>query len=83
MLSNLLSELNYGGEEDYLPTQYLCEYIRELGFDGIRFASSLNQNGKIIVLFDANDNNHNNYEIMSTKVCGINLNYSRGFCKIA
>lgn len=36
----------------YLPTQYLGEVIKNSGFDGLRFQSSLHQNGYNIVLFD-------------------------------
>lgn len=41
-----------GQQEEYLPTQYLAETIKNMGFDGIRFKSSLNANGINIVLFD-------------------------------
>ena len=75
-LSSLFSEVNYGSEEEYLPTQYICDYIRELGFDGIRFSSSLNPEGKVVVLFDTNANSKNpednNYEIINSKVYIVN-----------
>lgn len=34
-----------------MPTQYLTETIKNMGFDGIRFKSALNSNGINIVLF--------------------------------
>lgn len=81
-LSSLFAEVNYGSEEEYLPTQYICDYIRELGFDGIRFSSSLNPAGKAVVLFDTNANSKNpednNYEIINSKVYIVNkydINY--------
>lgn len=43
----------YNGEiSKYLPTQYLAEEIKNMGFDGLRFRSSLNKGGINIVLFD-------------------------------
>ena len=56
ILSAEFSKPNWGNEDDYWPTQYLCEYIRHLGFDGIRFCSSINPEAKNIVLFDTNEN---------------------------
>ena len=52
ILSSLFSRPNYKDEFEYLPTQYLCEYIRELGFDGMRFCSSVKKGGINIVIFD-------------------------------
>ncbi len=46
------SRPNYKDEFEYLPTQYLCEYIRELGYDGIRFCSSVKKGGINVVIFD-------------------------------
>ena len=41
---------------DYLPTQFVCEYIRLVaGQKGIVFASSQHPSGKNLVLFDQND----------------------------
>ncbi|MBQ6921191.1 MAG: RES family NAD+ phosphorylase [Bacilli bacterium] len=30
---------------DYIPIQYLCDYIRFLGFDGVAYNSTMNENG--------------------------------------
>ncbi len=38
-------------ELDYLPTQYLSELIKSMGFDGIEFKSSLYQNGVNLAIF--------------------------------
>lgn len=66
-LSTEFSQPNFGDETDYFPTQYLCEYIRNLGFEGIRFSSSLNPKGKNIAIFDtASDNKA--YSIVNSKV---------------
>jgi hypothetical protein len=36
---------------DYLPTQYLCEFIKKTGFDGVIYQSSVG-NGMNLALFD-------------------------------
>ena len=36
---------------DYLPTQVFCEYVRSLGYDGIKFRSSQNSEGVNLTLF--------------------------------
>lgn len=74
IISGMFSTPNFGGEDNYYATQYLCEFIKELGFDGIRFYSSLNQNGKNIVLFDTNiqtNTDYKNYEIVESKVYSV------------
>lgn len=48
------SEPNTGDALMYLPIQYLGEMIKQMGFDGIRFRSSLKSGGVNIVLFDDN-----------------------------
>jgi len=43
----------YDSELEYIPTQFICEFIRYItGTDGIIFNSSLHQGGKNIVLFE-------------------------------
>lgn len=37
---------------DYLATQYLCELIKTLGYDGVRYRSSLNPGGYNFAFFD-------------------------------
>lgn len=41
-----------GDASKYLPTQYLAEEIKKMGFDGLRFNSSLHKGGVNVVLFD-------------------------------
>lgn len=38
---------------DYLPSQYIAEYIKYLGYDGIAFPSTLHQTGKNYAVFDS------------------------------
>ena len=51
-----------GNPSEYLPTQYLTEFIRTMEFDGIRFNSSLHENGKNVVLFNMD------YRVVSSKL---------------
>lgn len=37
---------------EYIPTQYLCEFARSIGLDGVIYASSLHRGGTNLVLFD-------------------------------
>lgn len=39
---------------DYIPTQYLCEMAKSLGLDGVLYSSSLDPDGRNVVLFDVN-----------------------------
>jgi hypothetical protein len=41
-------------EEEYLPTQYITEFIRKHEFDGIQYNSSLDSAGKNLVIFNYN-----------------------------
>jgi len=66
-INDKMSKPNYGNEMDYLPTQYICEMLKnKYNFDGIRFKSSLVENGNNIVLFNTSLNDkgdHENYVI--------------------
>ena len=37
---------------DYTPSQYVCEFVKFCGFDGVRYASSMHEDGYNIALFD-------------------------------
>jgi len=52
VIGKAFAKPNHNNNEMYIPTQYLTEYIKSLGFDGIRYNSSLHRNGKNIVIFD-------------------------------
>ncbi|WP_141694285.1 RES family NAD+ phosphorylase [Desulfosporosinus sp. BG] len=39
---------------DYIPTQYICELIKVVGFEGIKFKSSLGNGNNIIFFTDEN-----------------------------
>lgn len=38
--------------DNYIPTQIIAEYIRHLGYDGIRYSSSLHKGGYNLTVFD-------------------------------
>ncbi len=42
----------YDKELDYLPTQYLCEYVKSLGYDAIEYGSALHKGGINLAIFD-------------------------------
>ena len=39
---------------EYIPTQYIAEYIKSLGFDGLMFKSSFVPGGTNVTIFDTN-----------------------------
>lgn len=53
VLSNHFKKPNHGNCSDYLPTQAISEFVKEvLNYDGIIFKSSLDNNGLNYVFFD-------------------------------
>jgi hypothetical protein len=56
---------------DYLPTQYLCEYVKSLGYDAIEYGSSLHDGGINLAVFDDSImeiTDVNVYEVTSIKL---------------
>lgn len=37
---------------DYVPTQYICDYVKHLGYDGIKYKSTLMKDGVNYAIFD-------------------------------
>lgn len=52
---------------DYVPTQYICDYIKHLGYDGIKFKSTLVSGGVNYAIFD-----QRKFECVNVKVAKIN-----------
>jgi len=50
-------------ELDYLPTQYLSEFIKSIGFDGVEYQSSLYSEGYNLAIF-----NPDKFECIETRV---------------
>ncbi|MBK7795335.1 MAG: RES domain-containing protein [Saprospiraceae bacterium] len=61
-------------ELDYLPTQYLSELIKSMGFDGIEFKSSLYQNGVNLAIF--NPHKFKGLEVSVYDIENIKLEYT-------
>ena len=61
-------------ELDYLPTQYLSELIKSMGYDGIEFKSSLNENGLNLVIF--NPEKFKCIDVKLYDIDKIDINYS-------
>lgn len=40
--------------DDYRPSQKLCEYVERLGYDGVKYPSAMQEDGKNVVFFDPN-----------------------------
>lgn len=58
---------------DYLPTQYLCEFIKSLGFDAVEYRSAMANDGYNLAVF-----NDLNIECMSTnhyQIKGLKYNW--------
>ena len=53
-------------ELDYLPTQYLSEFIKSMGFDGVEFQSSLYAEGYNLAIFKPEK-----FECIKVNVCEI------------
>ncbi len=70
VISRAFSEPYTGNSLDYLPTQCLCEYIRKLGFDGIKYYSAMNNSKYNVVLLDTKEKEKDcrKYHVMSSKV---------------
>ena len=52
-IARAISEPIRDGEEyDYIPTQYLCMFIKSLGYDGVRYPSVMHTGGINYAFFD-------------------------------
>lgn len=56
---------------EYLPTQYLCEFVKFLGYDAIEYGSSLHEEGINLAVFDDEKLNINKVELH--EVISVNL----------
>lgn len=73
LLAHYFSRPNYSGDQAYLVTQYISEYVKGriaettgLHFDGICFSSSLDRKGTNYVIFDTKE--QPKYEIVSSSL---------------
>lgn len=70
-ISEEFSKPNWGDPIEYAPTQFLCEYIKRLGYDGIRFKSAVSTTGTNVLFFDV-DEKSRVYDITGSKVYVVN-----------
>lgn len=73
LLAHYFAKPNYSGDQQYLVTQYISEYVKSiieqltgLKFDGLCFSSSLDRVGTNYVIFDTTE--HPKYEIVASSV---------------
>lgn len=74
-ISELFSKPSLGYTDNYYATQYISEFIKNKGFDGIIFNSSLKKGGINYVLFDTSKDDtdcHINYKVVSSGLHKIN-----------
>ena len=62
-------------ELDYLPSQYLCEYVKSLGYDAIEYGSSLKEGGINLAIF--NDDKLQPIGIEVYEVSNVNLDFNK------
>lgn len=70
-IGEMFSRPYNGDATKYLATQYIAEEIKKMGFDGLRFRSSLHRVGKNVVLFNPEDCSAFASDLVEVK--GINL----------
>jgi len=71
-LQNLESELSrplrrHDSDLEYLPTQYLCEFIKHIGYEGVEYGSAMRKDGINIAFFDDKKFNCIKTEILEVK----------------
>lgn len=69
-ISEEFSKPNFCDAIEYAPTQFLCEYIKKLGFDGIMFKSAVSKKGTNVLLFDVNEKSRV-YDVIGSKVYAV------------
>jgi hypothetical protein len=57
----------FDSELDYLPTQYICEYIKFIGFDGVEYGSAMKKGGVNIAIFEDSKFECVNLEVVEIK----------------
>ena len=66
-IGEMFSKPYNGDPTKYLATQYVAEEIKSMGFDGLRFRSSLHKKGVNIVLFNPDDCNAISSDLIEVK----------------
>ena len=74
-ISTQFSKPYTGDTMQYLPTQFISEFIKHLGFDGIRYASSLRAEGSNVVLFSNEYCKPINSEVVNVSKIELSINF--------
>lgn len=67
--------LRNDNEFDYLPTQYISDFIKSLGYDGIEYKSTMRSSGRNLAVFDPSSFKCMNVEVYDIK--SINHSYEK------
>lgn len=81
IIGGMFSRPLNGDRNTYLPTQYLAEEIKRMGFDGLRYNSSLHSGGVNVVLFDPDVCKALSSDLIAVKGIELNLEEPDFFCK--
>lgn len=57
----------YDSYLDYVPTQYICDYIKHMGYDGIKYKSTLYKGGFNYAIFDEKKFKCKNVQVYKVK----------------
>ncbi len=81
-LRNLEKELSrplrrYESELEYLPTQYLCEFIKHIGLEGVEYGSAMTKSGVNVAFFEDSKFSCVNMEIVEVENIDIIINVSK------
>jgi len=71
VISNALSNplRSHESKIEYIPTQYICEFIKSLGFDGVEYSSAMHSNGLNYAFFSGD-----NFTLVDTNVYEVSKN---------
>lgn len=72
-IGKMFSKPHNGDASKYIPTQYLAEEIKKMGFDGLRYNSSLHAGGVNLVLFDPDQCKPVSSDLVEVKSVTINF----------
>lgn len=77
-LENELSKplRRFDSDLDYLPTQYLCEFIKHMGFDGVEYGSAMKKGGINLAIFD--DSKFECFEKSIVEINNIDISFREG-----
>lgn len=71
IISDALSKplRNHESRIEYIPTQYICEFIKSLGFDGVEYSSAMHSNGLNYAFFS-----DDNFSMVDVKIYEVSKN---------